>query len=190
VTASSSPAPKPTPRPPRHATSSTDGASAGTASRRTASDSRSEPQSLTSPGAPSGTSSAVGNGKHAAEPSVGKLVSDASTHLSTLIRGEIELAKLELRSTVKNAGTGAGLFAGAAVVLVFSLIFGFLTLAEGIAALGLDRWLAFLIVFVFQLLIVGLFVWIGVKKVKKVKAPARTIKSTRETVDYLKKSRG
>jgi uncharacterized membrane protein YqjE len=126
----------------------------------------------------------------ASEPSVGKLVSDASAHFSTIIRGEIELAKLELRSTVKNAGTGIGLFAAAGVVLVFSLVFGFLTLAEGIAALGLDRWLAFLIVFVLQLVIVALFVWIGIKKVKKVKAPARTIKSTRDTVDYLKKSRG
>jgi uncharacterized membrane protein YqjE len=128
--------------------------------------------------------------KHAAEPSVGQLVSEASTHLSNLMHSEIELAKLELRSTVKNAGTGAGLFAGAAAVLVFSLVFGFLTLAEGIAALGLSRWLAFLIVFVLQLLIVALFVWVGIKKVKRVKAPAQTIKTTKETVDYLKKSRG
>jgi uncharacterized membrane protein YqjE len=128
--------------------------------------------------------------KHAAEPSVGQLVSDVSTHMSTLIRSEIELAKLELRSTVKNAGTGAGLFVGAAVLLVFSLIYGFQALAEGIAALGVDRWLAFLIVFVAQLLVAGLCVYVGIKKVKRVKAPAKTIKSTKETVDYLKKSRG
>ncbi|MDT4951365.1 MAG: hypothetical protein QOJ37_3960, partial [Pseudonocardiales bacterium] len=45
-------------------------------------------------------------GRHAAEPSLGELVSEASTHLSTLIRSEIELAKLELRSSVKNGGVG------------------------------------------------------------------------------------
>ena len=56
------------------------------------------------------------------EPSIGQLVSDASTHLSTLIHGEIELAKLELRSSVKNAGTGAGFFVAAAVLLLFSLV--------------------------------------------------------------------
>lgn len=202
MTASSSPAPKPTPRPPRHASTTASGSSAPASSTtapltkpggKTATTTPAAPASKGAPAAPASVqkpAAASSNGKHAAEPSVGKLVSDASTHLSTLIRGEIELAKLELRSTVKNAGTGIGLFAGAAVVLVFSLIFGFLTLAEGIAALGLDRWLAFLIVFVFQLLIVGLFVWIGIKKVKKVKAPRRTIKSTRDTVDYLKKSRG
>jgi hypothetical protein len=129
-------------------------------------------------------------GRHAAEPSVGQLVSDASTHLSNLLHSEIELAKLELRSTVKNAGTGIGLFLGAAVVLVFSLTFGFFALAEGLAEAGLDRWLAFLVVFGMQLVLVALFVYVGVKKVKRIKAPARTIKTTRETVDYLKKSRG
>ena len=126
----------------------------------------------------------------AAEPSLGQLVSDASAALSTLIHSEIELAKLELRSSVKNAGTGAGLFAAAAVVLVFSLTFGFFALAEGIAAAGLDRWLAFLVVFGLQLVAVGLFVYIGVRKVKRIKAPERTLKTTRETVDFLKKSRG
>jgi uncharacterized membrane protein YqjE len=194
VTASSSPAPKPTPRPARHASGGTSSRAEPPTTPITKSAAATAARAATSqPGTAASerqASAASSNGRHAAEPSVGKLVSDASTHLSTLIRGEIELAKLELRSTVKNAGTGIGLFAGAAVVLVFSLIFAFLTLAEGIAALGLDRWLAFLIVFVFQLLIVGLFVWIGIKKVKKVKAPRRTIKSTRDTVDYLKKSRG
>jgi hypothetical protein len=127
---------------------------------------------------------------HAAEdPSLGQLVSDASTHMSTLIRSEIELAKLELRSTVKNAGTGAGLFAAAAVILVFSLTFGFLALAEGLVSAGLWRWAAYLVVFGLQLLAVGLCGYLGVKKVRRVKAPEQTIKTTKETVDYLKKSR-
>jgi hypothetical protein len=124
------------------------------------------------------------------EPSVGQLVSDASTHLSTLVHGEIELAKLELRSSVKNAGTGIGFFLAAAVLLVFSLVYGFQALAEGIVALGLDRWLAFLIVFVFLVAMAGILGFLGFKKVKRVKAPERTIKTTKDTVDYLKTSRG
>ena len=126
----------------------------------------------------------------AGDPSIGKLVSDASTHLSTIIRGEIELAKLELRSSVKNAGTGIGFFVAAAVLVLFSLVYGFQSLAEGIAALGVYRWLAFLIVFLLQLLAAGLFAWLGIKKVKRVRAPERTIRTTKETVDYLAKSRG
>jgi hypothetical protein len=125
-------------------------------------------------------------GASSAEPSLGSLVSEASEHLSTLIRSEIELAKLELRSSVKNAGVGIGMFGAAAVVLIFSLTFGFLTLAEGIAALGLSRWLAFLIVFVLQLLAVGALAFLGYRKVKKVKAPARTISTSKETVAYLR----
>ena len=124
------------------------------------------------------------------EPSIGWLVSDASTHLSTIIRGEIELAKLELRSSVKNAGTGAGFFTAAAVLLLFSLVYGFQSLAEGIAALGVYRWLAFLIVFLLQVVVAALCGFLGVKKVKRVRAPERTLKTTKETVDYLKKSRG
>lgn len=125
-------------------------------------------------------------GRHAAEPSVGQLVADASESLSTLIRSEIELAKLELRSSVKNAGVGVGFFGAAAVVLVFSLTFGFVALAEGLNAAGLWRWLAYLVVFVAQLCAVGLFVFMGVRKVKRVRAPERTIATSKDTVAYLK----
>ena len=131
-----------------------------------------------------------GDGRHAAEPTIGQLVSDASTHLSTLLHGEIELAKLELRATVKNAGTGASFFGAGAVILAFSLTFGFFALAEGLAAAGIWRWAAFLIVFGLQLVAVGLCALLGVRKVKRVRAPEQTIRTTRETVDYLKKTRG
>lgn len=124
---------------------------------------------------------------HAApEPSLGQLVSDASESLSTIIRGEIELAKLELKSSVKNGGVGVGMFAAAGVLLVFSLTFGLIALAEGFIAMGLYRWLGYLIVFVLLLLIIGALVFLGVKKVKRVKAPQRTIDTSRDTVAYLK----
>jgi hypothetical protein len=109
--------------------------------------------------------------------------------MSTLVRSEIELAKLELRTSVKNAGTGAGAFIGAAVVFVFSLTFGFLALAEGLVALGLWRWAAYLVVFGLQLVIVAVLAFLGIRKVKRVKAPEKTIATTKETVDYLKHSR-
>jgi hypothetical protein len=132
---------------------------------------------------PAGAATAAG---HPAEPTLGELVAQASEHLSTLVRSEVELAKVELRSTVKNAGTGAGAFIGAAVVLVFALTFGFFALAEGLAAAGLYRWLAFLVVFAFQLLVVGALVFLGIRKIKRVRAPQRTIETSRETVAYLR----
>lgn len=122
----------------------------------------------------------------AVDPSLGELVSEVSEHVSTLIRGEIELAKLELRSSVKNAGTGIVFFALAAVVLVFSLTFGFIALAEGLIAAGLWRWAGYLVVFGFFLLLVILFVFLGVRKVKRVRGPQRTISTSKDTVAYLK----
>jgi multisubunit Na+/H+ antiporter MnhE subunit len=107
-----------------------------------------------------------------------------------LLHGEIELAKLEVKSSVKNAGTGAGLFGAAAVLLVFSLTFGLIALAEGLVALHLWRWVAYLIVFGFLVLLASLSVFLGVRKVKRVKAPKQTIETTKETVTALRKATG
>ena len=129
-------------------------------------------------------------GPGAAEPSIGTLVAEASQSLSTLVHNEIELAKLELKASVRHAGTGVGLFAAAAVVLAFSLTFGFLALAEGLVAAGLWRWVAYLVVFGLQLTVVGGCVYLGIKKVKRVRAPERTIETSKETVAYLKAATG
>ena len=121
-----------------------------------------------------------------AQPSIGQLVQEASTQFSAVLHGEIELAKLELRSSVKNAGAGVGFFIGAVVLLVFSLTFGLIALAEGIVAMHIWRWAAYLIVFGFLLLLIGALVFLGIKSVKRVKAPERTIATSKETVAYLK----
>ena len=45
------------------------------------------------------------------DPTLGKLVMDAQRDISTLISKEIELAKSELKVSVKHGGVGIGLFA-------------------------------------------------------------------------------
>jgi hypothetical protein len=120
------------------------------------------------------------------EPSIGSLVADASASFSALLHGEIELAKLEVKSSVKNAGTGAGMFAAAAVLLVFSLTFGLIALAEFLIWLGLWRWASYLIVFGALVLIAAVLVLLGIRKVKRVKAPKQTIDSTKEAVAAIK----
>lgn len=121
-----------------------------------------------------------------AQPSIGELVQEASTQFSAVLHGEIELAKLEVRSLAKNAGAGAGFFVGALVLLAFSLTFGLIALAEGIVALHIWRWAAYLIVFGFLLLLIGVLVLLGVRNVKRVRAPERTIASSKETLAVLK----
>ena len=56
------------------------------------------------------------------EPTIGRLVSDASRDISSLISKEIQLAKSELKVSVKNGGIGIGLFAGAAFFACSALI--------------------------------------------------------------------
>ena len=56
------------------------------------------------------------------DPTLGKLVADASRDISSLVRQEIALAKSELRISVKAGGFGIGLFAGAAFIGVLAII--------------------------------------------------------------------
>ena len=50
------------------------------------------------------------------DPTIGRLVSDATRDISTLINKEIQLAKSELQVSLKNGGIGIGLFAGGGVL--------------------------------------------------------------------------
>jgi len=121
------------------------------------------------------------------EPSLGELVQDASTHLSTLVRGEIELAKTELTATVKKGVKGAVFFGAAAVVLVFSLVFLLISLAEGLVGLGVYRWLAYLIVWFLLLLIAGVAGLLGLRVVKKINKPERTIETIKDSKQLLQR---
>jgi hypothetical protein len=51
---------------------------------------------------------------------------------------------------------------------------------------GLDLHWAFLIVFAVYLLVAGLLVWVGVRKVKQVRGPERAIQQGREIPRALK----
>jgi len=117
--------------------------------------------------------------------SMGTLVKDVSTHMSTLIRSEIELAKLEITETVKTGATGGVFFAVAGAIGFFSLFFFFFMLGE-ILDIWLPRSAAFAIVFVLMLLLAGAFAFLGLRKVKKVKKPEKTIASLEQTAAALK----
>jgi hypothetical protein len=120
-----------------------------------------------------------------AEPSVGTLVQSAMADVSTLIRGEVELAKAELGTSAKKAGIGAGAFGGAAVVLAFSGFFFGIALAEFLTWLGLERWISYLIVWFLLVLLAGLAALIGRRTIKKIEKPERTIESLKDLPEVL-----
>ena len=121
------------------------------------------------------------------DPTLGKLVADASRDVSALVRGEIALAKSELKVSVKAGGVGLGLFAAAAFLGLLAIIMLSVAFAYFLHMTGLDLAWCFLIVFVVYVLIAGLLAFIGVKKVKQVKAPERAIHQAQETKNILKR---
>ena len=94
---------------------------------------------------------------------LGQLVAEASRDLSALIQAEVQLAKSELSFSAKAGGIGTAMFfvAGfmAAIVLILASI-GF--------ALSV------------YLLIAAIVVLVGVRLIKKVKAPTATIETAKE----------
>jgi hypothetical protein len=123
------------------------------------------------------------------EPTIGRLVVDASRDISTLVNKEIQLAKSELKVSLTNAGTGAGFFAGAAflallAIIMLSVAFAYLIHWNG-AGLAL-QW-CFLIVFGAYLLLAALLGYLGLRKVKKVKAPERAIRQAKKAKQVMPK---
>lgn len=117
------------------------------------------------------------------DPTIGRLVSDASRDISTLISKEIQLVKSELKFSARMGGLGAALFAVAAFLLLIAVILFSMTAAYFINwnGDGLALHWAFLIVTGFYVVVAVLLALAGLKKVKQVKAPERAIHQAQET---------
>jgi hypothetical protein len=114
------------------------------------------------------------------EPTLGRLVADASRDISTLIQSEIALAKSELKVSVKTGGIGAAFLALAAFIGLIVIILASITIAQFIIWAGLDPWWAYLIVTGAYILVALILALLGVRKLKKVKAPEKTIETAKE----------
>lgn len=120
------------------------------------------------------------------DQSIGALVRDATAHLSTLVRAEIELAKGEIAGEVRKGIRGSIFFVIALTVLLFSSFFFFFALAELLADLGLYRSAAFGIVFGLMLVVSVLFGLLGYRRVRTITGPTRTISTMRDTASALR----
>ena len=121
------------------------------------------------------------------DPSIGDLVKDATAQMSTLLRAEVELAKVEITRDVKKGLTGSVYFILAMVVLLYSTFFMFFFLAE-LLDTWLWRWASFLIVFILMLLTTAVFALLGYRKVRRIRGPQETIASVKETTSALSPS--
>jgi len=124
------------------------------------------------------------------EQSTGDLVKQLTQQVSTLVRQEVELAKVEMTDKGKKAGVGIGMFGGAGVAALLGLgaLTAFLIL---VLDLAMPAWAAALIVGVIWAAVAGILALQGREKVKEVAThlPEETTESVKEDVEWLKGNR-
>jgi uncharacterized membrane protein YqjE len=133
--------------------------------------------------AQTGTSQRTGG-----DQSLGDLVALAAKDVSQLIRGEISLAKIELRGDLKRIGIAAALLAMAAFVGCLMLVLLCFAFAYGLMALHIWGWASFLIVAGTCLLLIGLAALIAILRIRGVTGLRTTRASVQETIKSLRGS--
>ena len=125
----------------------------------------------------------------APDKSLGQLFSDLTSDLSTLMRKEVELAKVETKDEVSRAAKAGGLLGGGAVAGYFALLF----LSFALAWL-LDEWmhtaLAFLVVGLVYAVAAALLALRGRDRLQSVDpVPRQTVETLKEDVQWAKAQR-
>ncbi|OII61716.1 transporter [Streptomyces sp. CC77] len=127
------------------------------------------------------------------QPTLGQLVTSATTEMSALVHDEIALAKAQLRQDVKRGAAGSAGLVAAATVLLFSLPMLSFALAYGFQAwTGWHLSVCFLLSFAVNVLVAVVCGLVGVslmKKAKQGKGPQKTAASVKETAAVLQNAR-
>ena len=122
-----------------------------------------------------------------ADQPVAVLLRDLSEQTSTLVRKELELARLEMTEKGKRAGIGVGMFGGAGLVGLYAL--GALIAAAILAlATAITPWLAALVIAAVCGAIAGGLALMGKSKVSQATPPLpeQATASVREDVRLTK----
>jgi hypothetical protein len=123
----------------------------------------------------------------AAEPPMAELLSDLTESLQTLIRKEMELAKVEVKEKANRAGKGAAMLASGGVGGFVALLLLSFAAAWGLAEVIATGW-AFLVVGVLYLLVAVAVLLAGKKKLATVKPPRQTVETLRQDAEVAKAS--
>jgi len=121
------------------------------------------------------------------DQSLGDLVALAAKDISQLVRYEIDLAKIELKSDAKRVGlagalAGVAAFVGCLVLVLFCFAF-----AYGLfAAFGIELWAAFLIVAGTCVLLAGMAVGVALLKLRHLSGLRKTRKTVTEGLGMLR----
>jgi uncharacterized membrane protein YqjE len=133
--------------------------------------------------AQTGTSRPAGS-----DQSLGDLVALAAKDISQLIRGEISLAKIELRGDLKRVAVAVVLLGMSAFVACLMLVLLCFAFAYGLMTLGIWSWASFLIVAGVCLLLIGVAALVAILRVRGVTGLRTTRASVQETITVLRSS--
>ena len=137
----------------------------------------------------SATSYSTGSGGQVRDPSevsVGQLMGDISRDLSTLMRQELELAKVEMKQEASKAAKGAGMLGGAGFAGYLTILFLSLALAWALSAPVGAGWAHVIVAALWGLVALVLFI-LGRNKMKQVHPkPEQTVETVGEIPSALK----
>ena len=109
-------------------------------------------------------------------PSVSGLLTEAFNQLSALLRSEVNLVQAEMTAKAKSAAVGAGLIAGAALLLLPALVLLLVALAALLTDLGVPEPLSDLLSAIVGFAVSGALAAIGLRRLRAdTLAPTRTI---------------
>jgi Putative Actinobacterial Holin-X, holin superfamily III len=117
--------------------------------------------------------------------SVGDILGQITSDLSTLVRQEMQLAKAEARESATRAGRGAGMLGGAAVGAHFVLLFLSIALWWGLGEVTGRAWSAVIVAAIWAV-VAAVLTTMGRKEMKKVKGLPQTVATAREVPTALK----
>ena len=121
----------------------------------------------------------------APDRSLGELLSEMTGDLSTLMRKEVELAKIEVKEEASRAGKAGGMLGAGAVAAHFALLFASFALAWLLDEV-MHPALAFLVVGVLYAIAAAILLSRGREQIKQVQAPKQTIETLKEDVEWAR----
>jgi len=118
---------------------------------------------------------------------IGDLLGDLGRQVSTLVRKEIDLARVEVTSSVGRMSRGAAMAGAGGALLYAGLLVLLLAIVLGLIQAGIDAWLAALIVAIVVVVLGGVVTSMGVKQMQATElAPKQTAETVRENVEFVK----
>lgn len=119
--------------------------------------------------------------------SAGGLLNDALSHVSSLVRSEVDLARAEVNENLKSAAVAIGLIVGAVIVALTALNVLTAAVVAGLTEAGLDAGWSALIVGVALAIVAYLMVNKGTNDLKLSSlAPTRTAKNVKRDAEAVK----